>query len=256
MCGIVGYVGEGHASEIILDGLRRLEYRGYDSAGIVTLDGARLQIRRRPGKIGELAALLAGEPTAGVGGAGPYAVGDARGTLRAQLAPPPRLRRRCGGRPQWDHRELLAPQAAAPGGRARVPIRDRHRGHRASGRDASGRARRPAGGGAGDAAGATGSLCPRGDLDRGAGPSDRGQARRGERHRGHWPDRHVRGVRHPRASASHPRDDHPRGRRRGRVDRAGRGAQHGGRATGGAAEDPHHLGRGPRAEGRATRTSC
>ena len=70
MCGIVGYVGEEHASEIILDGLRRLEYRGYDSAGIVTLDGARLQIRRRPGKIGELAALLAGEPTAGSVGLG------------------------------------------------------------------------------------------------------------------------------------------------------------------------------------------
>src|SRR6266851_2239076 len=70
MCGIVGYVGEGRASEIILDGLRRLEYRGYDSAGIVTVDGARLQIRRRPGKIGELAALLAGEPTAGSVGLG------------------------------------------------------------------------------------------------------------------------------------------------------------------------------------------
>ena len=52
MCGIVGYVGEGHASEIILDGLRRLEYRGYDSAGIVTVDGARLQIRRRPVEVG------------------------------------------------------------------------------------------------------------------------------------------------------------------------------------------------------------
>jgi glucosamine--fructose-6-phosphate aminotransferase (isomerizing) len=70
MCGIVGYVGEGHASAIILDGLRRLEYRGYDSAGIVTLDGSRLQIRRRPGKIGELAALLAGEPTTGSVGLG------------------------------------------------------------------------------------------------------------------------------------------------------------------------------------------
>jgi glucosamine--fructose-6-phosphate aminotransferase (isomerizing) len=70
MCGIVGYVGEGHASEIIVDGLRRLEYRGYDSAGIVTLDGSRLQIRRRPGKIGELAALLAEEPIPGSVGLG------------------------------------------------------------------------------------------------------------------------------------------------------------------------------------------
>ncbi len=70
MCGIVGYVGEGRASEIILDGLRRLEYRGYDSAGIVTLDGSRLQIRRRPGKIGELAALLEEEPSPGAVGLG------------------------------------------------------------------------------------------------------------------------------------------------------------------------------------------
>ena len=39
MCGIVGYVGERNATEIILDGLKRLEYRGYDSAGLAVLDG-------------------------------------------------------------------------------------------------------------------------------------------------------------------------------------------------------------------------
>ena len=39
MCGIVGYVGEGHAKERIIDGLKRLEYRGYDSAGLAVRDG-------------------------------------------------------------------------------------------------------------------------------------------------------------------------------------------------------------------------
>jgi glucosamine--fructose-6-phosphate aminotransferase (isomerizing) len=65
MCGIVGYVGQRNASEIIVDGLRRLEYRGYDSAGLVVLDGGRLTIHRRPGKIADLAALLEGQPAPG-----------------------------------------------------------------------------------------------------------------------------------------------------------------------------------------------
>src|SRR6266852_3840543 len=65
MCGIVGYVGQHNASEIIVDGLRRLEYRGYDSAGLVVLDGERLTIHRRPGKIADLATLLEGQPAAG-----------------------------------------------------------------------------------------------------------------------------------------------------------------------------------------------
>jgi glucosamine--fructose-6-phosphate aminotransferase (isomerizing) len=65
MCGIVGYVGQKSAPEIIVDGLRRLEYRGYDSAGLVVLDGGRLTIHRRPGKIADLAALLEREPVSG-----------------------------------------------------------------------------------------------------------------------------------------------------------------------------------------------
>ncbi len=42
MCGIIGYVGKKAASPILLEGLRRLEYRGYDSAGVAILDGGRL----------------------------------------------------------------------------------------------------------------------------------------------------------------------------------------------------------------------
>jgi glutamine---fructose-6-phosphate transaminase (isomerizing) len=68
MCGIVGYVGERNATEVILDGLKRLEYRGYDSAGLAVLDGGTLLIRRSPGKIGNLEARLGMEPaTGGIG---------------------------------------------------------------------------------------------------------------------------------------------------------------------------------------------
>ena len=70
MCGIVGYLGERNATEVILDGLKRLEYRGYDSAGLAVVDGATLVIRRSPGKIGNLAARLEREPAVGTTGLG------------------------------------------------------------------------------------------------------------------------------------------------------------------------------------------
>jgi glucosamine--fructose-6-phosphate aminotransferase (isomerizing) len=60
MCGIVGYVGPDEALPIILDGLRRLEYRGYDSAGVAVVDGG-LSVVKRAGKLAELEAALAGE---------------------------------------------------------------------------------------------------------------------------------------------------------------------------------------------------
>ena len=66
MCGIIGYVGKKAASPILLEGLRRLEYRGYDSAGIAVLDGDALLVRKKKGKIDEgLARLLKSEPVAG-----------------------------------------------------------------------------------------------------------------------------------------------------------------------------------------------
>jgi glucosamine--fructose-6-phosphate aminotransferase (isomerizing) len=60
MCGIVGYVGPDQALPIILEGLRRLEYRGYDSAGVAVLDGD-LRVVKRAGKLSELDAALAEE---------------------------------------------------------------------------------------------------------------------------------------------------------------------------------------------------
>ena len=65
MCGIVGYVGTKQAPEILLEGLHRLEYRGYDSAGIAIRNGNGLEIRKRAGRVGELAKLLNEQPLSG-----------------------------------------------------------------------------------------------------------------------------------------------------------------------------------------------
>ena len=70
MCGIVGYVGDKSAVGIIVDGLKRLEYRGYDSAGIAVLDGGVLQVRRAPGRLKALESALREQPIHGSLGIG------------------------------------------------------------------------------------------------------------------------------------------------------------------------------------------
>src|SRR5215510_10331676 len=71
MCGIVGYIGKQQAAPIILEGLRRLEYRGYDSAGLAILDQGEFQTRKKKGKIDEgLASLLEAGPIRGQIGLG------------------------------------------------------------------------------------------------------------------------------------------------------------------------------------------
>ena len=70
MCGIVGYVGTKEAAPLLLEGLKRLEYRGYDSAGIATLSNGSFEIHRAPGKLGRLVEKLSSPPPAGRTGIG------------------------------------------------------------------------------------------------------------------------------------------------------------------------------------------
>ena len=70
MCGIIGYIGPKPVVPIILDGLRRLEYRGYDSAGVAVVHDGQIQIRRSAGKLVNLETSIQAKPLAGEYGLG------------------------------------------------------------------------------------------------------------------------------------------------------------------------------------------
>ena len=70
MCGIIGYIGHQDAAPILLEGLAKLEYRGYDSAGVATLDGGKILLRRSAGKLENLQKVLEEDPVSGQAGIG------------------------------------------------------------------------------------------------------------------------------------------------------------------------------------------
>jgi glucosamine--fructose-6-phosphate aminotransferase (isomerizing) len=70
MCGIIGYIGQRQVVPLIIEGLRKLEYRGYDSAGIAVVNNGELSIRRSAGKLGNLETALAADPLSGEYGLG------------------------------------------------------------------------------------------------------------------------------------------------------------------------------------------
>jgi glucosamine--fructose-6-phosphate aminotransferase (isomerizing) len=70
MCGIIGYIGPRQATPLLIEGLRRMEYRGYDSAGVALWDGEAIEVRRAAGKIAKLEAAIAAHPVDGMVGIG------------------------------------------------------------------------------------------------------------------------------------------------------------------------------------------
>jgi glucosamine--fructose-6-phosphate aminotransferase (isomerizing) len=97
MCGIVGYAGPKSAVDVVVDGLRRLEYRGYDSAGVCVVADGELSLAKRAGKLANLEKSLSDNPLPTSG----LAIGHTRWATHGR------------GRPQRHHRELRpAPQRA------------------------------------------------------------------------------------------------------------------------------------------------
>ncbi|MGQ9599306.1 MAG: glutamine--fructose-6-phosphate transaminase (isomerizing) [Anaerolineae bacterium] len=82
MCGIVGYVGAREATSIVFDGLKRLEYRGYDSAGIAVIQDGQIAVRREVGKLIRLEALLEAHPITG-----PIGIGHTRWATHGKPSP-------------------------------------------------------------------------------------------------------------------------------------------------------------------------
>ncbi len=114
MCGIIGYVGKKSASPILLEGLRRLEYRGYDSAGVVVLDKPGLVVRKKLGKIDEgIARLLKSEPVTGNLGIAHTRWATHGVPLRIKFPSAPRRLRQDRHRSQRRHRKLRPSQTTA-----------------------------------------------------------------------------------------------------------------------------------------------
>ena len=113
MCGIIGYIGPKDVVPVLIDGLRRLEYRGYDSAGVAVVRDGAIDLRRSAGKLSNLEDVIAHRAARRRLRHRPHALGDARPADRGERASAPRLHRQDRRRPQRHHRELPRSEAAS-----------------------------------------------------------------------------------------------------------------------------------------------
>ena len=118
MCGIIGYIGSKEVVPVLIEGLRRLEYRGYDSAGVAVVHDGAIDLRRSAGKLSKLEDVITLHPITG-----DYGVGHTRWATHGRPTeenahPAPRLHRQDCRRPQRHHRELPRPEAGAAARRA------------------------------------------------------------------------------------------------------------------------------------------
>ncbi len=248
MCGIIGYVGDREAKPLLLQGLKRLEYRGYDSAGIALREDARLDYVRAVGNLQNLVDAAGPNGSSSHHGLGHTRWATHGGVTELNAHPLDRLRRRQDRhRPQRDRRELPRAEAGARRAGSHVHVGDRRRSGRAHARARvrrrsrrGARARLPA---------ARGPLLDRRHPPRPSEPARRRappDAARRRRRRGRDVHRVVR--------RRVPQRDAPRQlprRRRDRRDHAFRGALLRRRRRGrGPSRRGHRLGRRRRREGR------
>ena len=238
MCGIIGIIGKAPVTPLLVEALKRLEYRGYDSAGVATLVNGHIERRRAEGKLVNLEARLGARAAAGHDRHRPHALGDPRQAVGAQR---PSHRHRPGGdRAQRHHRELPGAEGRARG--RGPPLRQRHR-HRGGGAAPHLASRAPdvarGGDGQGDGAAARRLRAGRAVQRPPRHPDGRAprQLARGRLRRRRDVYRHRRAG----AGALHQARHLSRGRRLGRAERQGRHDLPGPR--GGAARDPpeRHL---------------
>ena len=90
MCGIVGYIGKNEAAPVLIDGLKRLEYRGYDSAGVTIYEDGKLNTRKMLGRLVKIEESLKAEPIMGISRHRAYPLGDPWQTFRIVM--PTRIR--------------------------------------------------------------------------------------------------------------------------------------------------------------------
>ena len=131
MCGIIGYIGTKPVVPVLIDGLRRLEYRGYDSAGVAVVQQRTDRAAAQRGQAGEPRGGHRCRPDRRRVRRRPHALGHPRPAHRGERPPAPRLHRADRRRPQRHHRELPRSEARAAARGPRVRDRDRHRDRRA-----------------------------------------------------------------------------------------------------------------------------